>query len=571
MIQKIIAPVLLLLFLVNCNDSTKIEDPHEFDKGSKIDAIVLTPEKVEDLTLLGQVWGFLKYYHPSITQGKYNWDYELFRIMPKIIASESDDDRNQVLLEWIKSLGEIEKGHPEKIKPENIKLLPDYSWITEKKLGSELKQVLTGIKNAKRSYKSHYVGLMEHVGNPEFKNEDYYPAMTNPDLGFRLLCLYRYWNIIQYYFPNKHLIGENWNNVLKTFIPKFINVRNELEYKKCVLSLTGRIHDSHAFFKEIGSYPFRKSIGDRYAPFLASFIENKFVVTYVGIDKRAQETGIKIGDVITEINEKPIEEIIKERLEFIPGSNYSAQLRDLSLTLLSTPDSILTITYVRSSATKKIIVPCKTYNYHTHYHSFGSEVDFKMIGSDISYIYPGLIKNDSLPKIIEQILKTKGLIIDFRCYPSDFTVFSLGQHLVPDSTSFAIFTLPSIETPGLFQILKFSDCKIGYKNKNYYKGKVIILVNEETQSSAEYHCMAFQTAPRATVIGSTTAGADGNVSSINLPGGINTMISGIGILYPDGRESQRVGVTIDIIVKPTIKGIREGRDELMEKAIELIN
>jgi C-terminal processing protease CtpA/Prc len=49
------------------------------------------------------------------------------------------------------------------------------------------------------------------------------------------------------------------------------------------------------------------------------------------------------------------------------------------------------------------------------------------------------------------------------------------------------------------------------------------------------------------------------------------MISGIGIYYPDGKGTQRVGIIPDIEVKPTIKEILEGRDEMLEKAIEIIN
>ena len=99
---------------------------------------------------------------------------------------------------------------------------------------------------------------------------------------------------------------------------------------------------------------------------------------------------------------------------------------------------------------------------------------------------------------------------------------------------------------------------------------MVILINEISQSQAEYTTMALRQAPRATVLGSTTAGADGNVSGLYLPGNIYTMISGIGVYYPDGTETQRVGIVPDIELKPTIRGIREGRDEILEKAIELI-
>jgi len=83
--------------------------------------------------------------------------------------------------------------------------------------------------------------------------------------------------------------------------------------------------------------------------------------------------------------------------------------------------------------------------------------------------------------------------------------------------------------------------------------------------------MAFRAGINTTIIGSTTAGADGNVSTIMLPGGLRTMISGIGVYYPDGTETQRIGIVPDIEIHPTVEGIRNGRDELLEKAIDLIN
>jgi C-terminal processing protease CtpA/Prc len=98
----------------------------------------------------------------------------------------------------------------------------------------------------------------------------------------------------------------------------------------------------------------------------------------------------------------------------------------------------------------------------------------------------------------------------------------------------------------------------------------VILVDETTQSQAEYTTMAFRTAPGAIVIGSTTAGADGDVSAIPLPGALSSYISGLGVFYPDTRPTQRIGIIPDIVVKPTIAGIRAGRDELFEEAVRQI-
>jgi C-terminal processing protease CtpA/Prc len=72
------------------------------------------------------------------------------------------------------------------------------------------------------------------------------------------------------------------------------------------------------------------------------------------------------------------------------------------------------------------------------------------------------------------------------------------------------------------------------------------------------------------VVGSTTAGADGNVSGIVLPGGEQTAISGIGVFYPDKRPTQRIGIVPDITVTPTREGIQAGRDEILERALREI-
>jgi C-terminal processing protease CtpA/Prc len=188
---------------------------------------------------------------------------------------------------------------------------------------------------------------------------------------------------------------------------------------------------------------------------------------------------------------------------------------------------------------------------------------------EIGYIYPGIIKNAYLPKIMEEVKNTRGLIIDMRTYPSDFIVFTLGGYLMPEATRFVKFSRTSNTNPGLFTY--YTNLSVGKNNNDYYKGKVVIIVNETTLSQAEYTTMALSVAPGAKVIGSTTAGADGNVSAFTLPGGIRTAISGIGVYYPDGKETQRIGIVPDFVIKPTIKGIVERRDELLEKAIEIIN
>ena len=73
-----------------------------------------------------------------------------------------------------------------------------------------------------------------------------------------------------------------------------------------------------------------------------------------------------------------------------------------------------------------------------------------------------------------------------------------------------------------------------------------------------------------TFIGTPTNGANGNVTNMVLPGNLFVSFTGQEVRHADGRRLQRVGVQPDITVKTTIAGIRAGRDEVLEAAIEYL-
>jgi C-terminal processing protease CtpA/Prc len=276
-------------------------------------------------------------------------------------------------------------------------------------------------------------------------------------------------------------------------------------------------------------------------------------------------TGIEVGDIITAINGKKVENWIENNSKYFPASNVPTQLRDIADKLLRSNEESIQVSIESKTGIKNLDLETIPYKY------FNTEepASHKIINENIGYIYPGTLKKGEIDEIMPNFLDKKGLIIDLRCYPSDFLVFSLSKYLLNKRNKFVKFTFGSLENPGMFTYGK--ELSVGKRNKDYFKGKVIILINEQTQSQAEYTAMALKVSPNATVIGSTTAGADGNVSSIYLPGNIFTYISGIGVLYPDGSETQRVGIVPDLKTEPTIKGIKESRDEVLEKAIQLID
>ncbi|MCL2074328.1 MAG: S41 family peptidase [Marinilabiliaceae bacterium] len=546
----------------------------EFDTESKIIISDYTPQMVNNLEILCRVWGFMKYYHPAIVEGKYNWDAELFRIMPLILNATDKDETNKILSEWVDSFSIIgyEKSN-DKVPQHTVKIYPDLKWLNNETLSPDLAEKLLKIRDLERQKDGYYASLFKIVPIPEFKNENPYSFMNFEDAGLRLLALFRYWNMIQYFFPYKHLTDKDWNVILAEFIPKFLDANNEIDYKMTILQLATDVCDGHAGFYD---RTILKHKGLNKAPYNISFIEGKAVV----VDNLRNDTILIKGDIIKSIDGRNVESIIEEKMKYAPASNIQGKLNLIATELLNTNSENLILEILRNDILFTKQVKCFPSD------SLPNKPDeteaYSFMTSDIGYIYPGTLdRNDFkiVPKIMKQFRKTKGIIIDLRCYPTQWIAHSIGAHLMSKPTEYVKFTYGSITSPGLFvfadkksempKVGKIS--KVGNRFKFKYKGTVVIIVNETTISQAEFTAMAFQQARRAIVIGSTTAGADGNVSfSIYLPGRIETQISGIGVYYPDGTETQRTGIIIDKEVKPTIRGIIEGRDEVLEKAIEII-
>lgn len=546
------------------------DNDKEYDNNSNITFPKLDNQVLNNLDLLGRFWGFLKYYHPEIASGKYNWDYELFRVLPNYLNTKNNEERDKVLTTWIEKYGKIPTCKKCKLTPNNAVLKPDIYWIDEPYISNTLKSKLQEIYNNRNQGENYYIALHPNVGNPDFTNEKPYSNMAFPDNGFRLLSLYKYWNIIEYFFPNKHLTDKKWKTVLKEYIPKFINSNNELEYELAAVQLIAEVNDTHANLWG-GGDKISGLRGNNFAPFRGDFIENKFVVTDYYNPEFLESNKLKIGDIITHINGRTIEFIIDSLKTYYPSSNKAAMLRDISIDLLRSSEETTELKYISQSQNKQHEITLYEKGKLNMYHWYKPNKDekcFKILDGNIGYITLANIRNEDISEIKKTFIDTKGIIIDIRNYPSTFVPFSLGSYFMAESTPFAKFTNGNIDNPGEFTFTK--NIEIPNQGKTY-NGKLVVLVNENSQSQAEYTAMAFRAAKNSIIVGSQTAGADGNVSQIFLPGGLRTMISGIGVYYPDGTETQRVGIIPDIEVKPTIEGIIKGKDEVLEKAIQIIN
>ena len=548
---------------------TALDIDHQFDAASGATLSQLSKVQITNLATLGRVWGFLKYHHPKVTSGQVHWDYELFRVLTGVLSAADKGAANAAMARWITGLGEVKPCNPcAKLDEGDLHLPPPVKWIEDETLlDKDLSASLRAIHaNRPQVEKQFYVAMAPQVGNPVFEHERDYAQIHLPDAGYQLLGLYRFWNVVQYWFPYRDVIGEDWNGILTEFIPRIALARDKEAYQLELMALIARAQDTHANLWS--GLSVRPPTGECGIAVQIRFIEGQPVVIGYAAPEAARDSGLSRGDVITSLDGVPVAKLIEQWRPYYAASNEAARMHDIARSMTRGKCGDVNVGAKRDAQDLKLNARRTTLPQEAapSTHDRPGET-FRLLSKDVAYLKLSSVKISDAAHYVESAAGTKGLIIDIRNYPSQFVVFALGSLLVDRETEFVRFTLPDLSTPGAFRWGPALSLQPG---QPHYAGKVVILADEVSLSQAEYTSMAFRSGPKAIVVGSTTAGADGNVSPVPLPGGQSSMISGIGVFYPDKRPTQRVGIIPDVNVRPTIAGIRSGRDEVLEEALRQV-
>lgn len=534
-----------------------LETDIEFLEGSGIVLERLSSAQIDRLVLLGRVWGYLKHHHPAVTSGTRHWDFELFRMLPAYLEA---NDPKRFLVEWIDELGELEPCDPCAGLPENLHVAPDLDWLADESLlGTDLSRTLQQVHQRRSPDTGQFfVNLAAEVGFADFSRELAYEGVGLDDSGYRLLTLYRWWNIIEYWFPYRYMMDEDWEDVLVEFLPRIVLADNSDDYRRELLAFAARIDDGHVGLTN--TFDVLPPAGTCNLPVAVRFIEQQPVVVAVAEESAS---ALRVGDVIRSIDGRVIDELIAQWKPYYSASNETARLHFMSFFLGKGPCGLLELTVQREGVLESLQVE-RQQRQPLHYAHDRPGETIRLLTEKVAYLTLSSFDPANIDDYLEVMSGVESLVIDIRNYPAAFAVYSFGKHLVDRPTDMASFTMGQMNAPGAFV---WGPTLTLQPEEPAFTGRIAIVVDEASMSQAEGTAKAFRVAPDSVVVGNTTAGANGNVASFPLPGGLSSSISGIGAYYADRRPMQRIGIVADIPAAPTIEGFRAGRDEILEAAL----
>lgn len=538
---------------------------HEFDAGSGIAINEVDSFQIESLVQLGKIWAFLKYHHPYICNGEVNWDYQLFRVMPGILQASTSREREQALLGLFDDLPLVVSCKCTDIEVDRVRLATDLSWIDNSVLGVTLTEKLENVYAGRYQEPSFYVRSTPYP----FFFENSYEDLTMPDAGFRILALYRYWGMVEYYFPYRYATNNSWSDQIRISLPYFIAADSPLEYQQALQRLIVSVGDSHArLFTE--SETLTEFLGEYSVPLHLCCIDGNWVVDGY-THSSGEESSVRVGDVVLSCDGELLSDIVERLRPYSSGSNEQSMFHIMGRYLLRVDSDSVQLVMSRGDQTMDVTmtaVPAEEVDRSYSEVPAVGETSYTITDENVGYVHLGTLMRSDVPGMKEAFREISGLVLDLRSYPCDFPIYEVASYIVPESTPFVIFSKCDFSNPGTFYWNK--PTLAGGDDSEMYTGRVALIVDEGTQSSGEFHAMAWRVAPETMVFGHATAGADGNVVSFYLPGGMYSRFTGLGVYNPDSSETQRVGIIPDVPMSPTIPGLQAGRDELLEAAVEWV-
>lgn len=531
------------------------------------------PRVPGNLETLCRVWGYAKYHHPVFcdTLCRVDVDSALFALLPKVVHADRVT-RNRHLLDWVRSLGDYTPNrvdYEQSLAPLELVSTVDLAWTRDTiLLGCDLSHLLQDLRYAERG-ENYYLrmGTMENGPGYHYlslRNEKSYPT-PQMDSGLNLLTLFRLWNVIEYYAPNRSLTLHPWDEVLSTYIRLVGAETDPVRFSRLYMRLIRELNDGHAYA------PIEMLFGQRMLPVWPLQAEGRLFVGYSG------DSALKRGDEVVAIDGEPISERLELLREYASRSNEASLRQALRFYGLCTRRDTAEVVRRRAGACDTLRVATVPYGSVSPIYDPAqlAQPPFRLLTDSVGYIYAGTFSREHLAEVGQTLPRTRALIIDLRTYPQnmDFTLTALiSQSLRTEPVVAWQMVYPTLALPGLFfrqeQWLYEGFEEGAERCTQPYKGRVILLVDEITQSNPEFQAMALQSCPQTLTIGSPTSGANGSIVWIPLPGQL-TSFSGVGTLYPDGTQTQTVGVRLDIEVLPTAEGLQAGRDEVLERALEL--
>lgn len=399
------------------------------------------------------------------------------------------------------------------------------------------------------------------------------PRFSARDRAARLATVARTWNLPQHFYPYFDEVRIDWLGALRQALQAAATDRDELELERTLRRLIVQLQDGHGIMNCAEGGMSRVYL----PPIRLDWVENRVVVAAVATWFEGAGD-LKVGDYLLQIEGKPVEEKLREAEEWrsaatVQWKRYLALLR-LFMGPQETEFEVTVQTPGQPPRTSKLK--------RTKFWGLISDGVYPEPRPDqkIQQLQPGLfyvdldrITNEDFQRALPLLYGAQGIIFDMRGYPSEIDAVNLILRRLTDNPfTSARFLVPVITYPDHERIVEYVD--VSWKKEPLaprLQAKVAFLTDGRAVSAAETIMGIVEYYRLGEIVGGPTAGTNGVMQGFNslneVCGGFFTTMK---VRKHDGSRHHGVGIQPTVPVQRTLRGVAEGRDEVLEKAMEVL-
>jgi hypothetical protein len=389
------------------------------------------------------------------------------------------------------------------------------------------------------------------------------------DWRLRVAGVITVWNVFQHFHPYLDGIGAKWEEDLKAALRRALRDHSADDYYATLSELVAKSHDGHG-------YVYGRPDGVGGIPIRVAVTENQLVVTGVG-----EAAPFRKGDIIVQIDGFSALDVARERERYASGSPHLRQFRALNQFGEGLVGTVARISIIRDGAEQNVEFTRTPDRRGYFFNPIGEFVfpSFAEVRPGIFYVNLQSANLSEYEQKLPSLAVARGVIFDWR---SDGRNSSITQdqrimphdhiipHLIDNTVQASPMLVPQITLPDRTGWIYYESTWPVAAKQPRFKGQIVFIDDPSVVSYGET-CMAIIADYQlAKLVGSPTAGTNGNVNYIPLPGGFRVMWTGMDVRKHDHSPFYTIGFLPEFPVTRTIQAVKEGRDEYLQKAIEVI-
>jgi C-terminal processing protease CtpA/Prc len=387
----------------------------------------------------------------------------------------------------------------------------------------------------------------------------------------RLAAVIIAWNVMQHFYPYFDVVQSDWPQALTTALKSAATDNSAVEFLSTLRRMMSALHDGHGRVTMQGTTAVASPVG-------WDWVEGRLVITDV---PGAHGQPIRRGDTVVSINGKPVSEALSAAEAEISsatpqwllaralgtGLHYDQALGAIGEGPKSEPLILEVEPFGQPGVRRSVTLDRQT-----------APLAVEPRPEPISELKPGVMyvdltraSDDGWKASLAKLEAAKGLILDMRGYPNSELGGDFLRNLSDKPMRSAPMLVPIVTGPDHSEAnFDGSGAWTLPPLKPYLTAKKVFLTNGRAISFSETIMAIVEYYRLGEIVGGPTAGTNGNINPFEVPGGYRITWTGMKVLKHDGSPHHGVGISPTAPASRTRSGVAEGRDELLEHALELL-